>query len=267
MKAPNPRPSSPHRAAGFTLIELLVVIAIIAILAGMLLPALAKAKGKAHAIKCLNNQKQMALAFMVYASDHDDRYIAGTFAANAPLMTAPDVWFKLLLPYLANNTNIYKCPGHFDGGQVYASLPYPVDYVVNSHIIRPSATALRTTALDTPTDYLVTTEDSRQMNNFNWRVSDWNWIRINSWNQGNAALYGVGLTRHNAGAQVSMADGHSEYLKMPPRAATGAMLADFGPIGDCKNGTPVWTPSVAPKVFLRLTSAGDAIGGNVNMGF
>lgn len=64
-----------------------------------------------------------------------------------------------------------------------------------------------------------------------------------------------------------MADGHSEYLKMPPRLTTGAMLTDFGPIGDCKSGTPVWTPSVTPKVFLRLTSQGDAIGGNVNLGF
>lgn len=45
------------------------------------------------------------------------------------------------------------------------------------------------------------------------------------------------------------------------------MLADFGPIGDCKNGVPVWAPAIAPKVFLRLTSAGDAIGGNPNMGF
>ena len=102
----------PRRCRGaFTLIELLVVIAIIAILAGMLLPALSKAKAKAHGVKCLNNHKQLALAFMVYASDNDDRYIAGTYAANASLMTASDVWFKLALPYLANNTSMYKCPG------------------------------------------------------------------------------------------------------------------------------------------------------------
>jgi prepilin-type N-terminal cleavage/methylation domain-containing protein/prepilin-type processing-associated H-X9-DG protein len=125
----------PH-SSGFTLIELLVVIAIIAILAAILFPVFAQAREKARGAACLSNMKQIGLATMMYAQDHDD-YLPYGYAYTWPGQKELYWWQDLCRPYVKNEA-VYTCPSaspHILWNDLRpAGLPKPLvkDYICNA---------------------------------------------------------------------------------------------------------------------------------------
>ncbi len=129
---PRPTGSSGRAVVAFTLMELLVVIAILAVLAALLLPALARAKGKAHTAACMNNQRQLGLAFLLYCDEQEDSFPTGAAAGTVSAQPEDWIWWQVrvspsgqpamrdsrgsaLAPYLGGyRSSYFRCPADRD---------------------------------------------------------------------------------------------------------------------------------------------------------